>query len=91
MAFKFRWTEWNDEHIGTHGVSRWEAESVVESPDRSYPRHIGDDRFIARGQADSGRYLQVIYVFDPEDAVFVIHARPLTDREKKQLRRSRRR
>jgi hypothetical protein len=33
--------------------------------------------------------LQVIFIFDPEDTVFVIHARPLTDREKKRVRKKR--
>jgi hypothetical protein len=26
--------------------------------------------------------VQVVYVLDPDDTIFVIHARPLTDREK---------
>ena len=45
---------------------------------------------LARGQADGGRYLQVVYIFDPEDVVYVIHARPLTAREKRRFRRRRR-
>jgi hypothetical protein len=31
--------------------------------------------------------VQVIYLLDPDDTVFVLHARPLTEREKKQLRK----
>ena len=39
------------------------------------------------GRCRGGRWVQVIFIFDPEDAVFVIHARPLTDREKRRERR----
>lgn len=31
--------------------------------------------------------IQVIYVVDPDDTLYVIHARPLTDREKRRFRR----
>ncbi len=31
--------------------------------------------------------LQVVFVIDPDDTVFVIHARPLTERERKRYRR----
>jgi hypothetical protein len=33
----------------------------------------------------------VIYVLDPDETVYVIHARPLTDKEKHRYRRGRRR
>jgi hypothetical protein len=46
---------------------------------------------LVQGQGQGGRFLQIIYVLDPADTVFVIHARPLTDREKKRLRRRKRR
>ncbi|HWE96123.1 MAG TPA: hypothetical protein VG269_19320 [Tepidisphaeraceae bacterium] len=39
------------------------------------------------GSGERRHYLQVIYVFSPEDVVFVIHAMPLTDRQKQQYRR----
>lgn len=44
------------------------------------------------GQTALGEYLQVIYVEDPEPvgAVYVIHARPLTQREKGLYRKHRR-
>jgi hypothetical protein len=33
---------------------------------------------------------QVVYVIDPDGTVYVIHARPLTDREKRRYRRRKR-
>ena len=39
------------------------------------------------GPTGSGRLLQVVFVIDPDDTIFVIHARPLTENEKKRYRR----
>jgi hypothetical protein len=58
-------------HIYNHDVSETEVEYVL--------RHSGEDRpgakgsRVAIGQTESGRYLRIIYVPDPEpDSVFVI-------------------
>jgi uncharacterized DUF497 family protein len=90
VTYEFRWNEWNLEHIAEHGVSPEEAEYVVEYPDARYPEQAGDDKYRVRGQSAGGRYLQVVYIFDPLDVVYVIHARDLTNREKRKLRRRRR-
>jgi len=82
----FRWNEWNIEHIGKHGVSPEEAEFVVSKARRPYPKAREDDKWLVVGRG--GRWLQVVFIFDPDDVVFVIHARPLTDREKRRERRS---
>lgn len=43
------------------------------------------------GRGNGGRLLQVIYLVDePQKTIYVIHARPLLDREKKRYRRGRR-
>jgi len=84
---QFRWNEWNIEHIAEHGVSPAEAEWVVETARRPYPMARPDDKWLAVGRGRGGRWLQVIYIFDPEDVVFVIHGRPLTDNEKRRVRR----
>ena len=88
---QFRWIDGNRDHIAIHGVDSEEAEMVVRSAQPPYPEQIGNDKLLVIGQGRGGRYLQVIYVLDPDDTVFVIHARPLTDREKKRYRRRRRR
>ena len=85
----FRWNDWNREHIAIHGVMAEEAELIVDQAEPPYPEQIGDDKWRVRGQTASGRYLQVIFVFDPDGTVYIIHARGLNDREKRQLRRRR--
>ena len=55
-----------------------------------FPRRVEEDKRLVWGQTADGTYLQVIYVLDPDEVVFVIHAMPMTDRQKRQLRRRRR-
>jgi len=83
----FRWNRWNREHIAIHGVTTEDAEYLVDQATPPYPEPIGDEKWRLRGQTARGRYLQVIFVFDPDDVVYVIHARGLSNREKRQLRR----
>ena len=39
------------------------------------------------GQTRSGRYLHVVFITDPDGTVFIIHARPMTEPEKRRQRR----
>jgi uncharacterized protein len=84
VRYEFRWNWWNVEHIARHGIARIEAEFVVN---RGRAEVIGSGKFIVRGQTDAGRFIQVVYIFSPKDVIFVIHARPMTDREKRRFRR----
>jgi len=86
----FRWNDWNVEHIGMHGVSSDEVEMTVRCAHSPFPRKIEDDNWLVWGRGQGGRLLQVIFVLDEDDTVFVIHARPLTDKEKRRLRRKNR-
>jgi uncharacterized DUF497 family protein len=87
----FRWNEWNLEHLADHGVSPDEAESVVRSARRPYPEELPGDKWLVWGRGQGGRFLQVIFIVDPDDTIYVIHARPLTEKEKRRLRRRGRR
>jgi len=85
---EFRWNAWNLEHATRHGVSPEEAERVVERARRPYPLHRGDGKWLAVGRGAAGEFVQVVYLLDPDGAtVYVIHARPLTDAEKRRHRR----
>ena len=89
VAVEFRWIQWNVEHISEHGISVPEAEYVVSRPARGYPRQSGDERWLVRGRTRDGRYIQVAYLIrspQGKKEAFVIHARPLTDRERHNLR-----
>lgn len=88
---EFRWIRWNNDKVQSHGVTPREAEQAVERARPPYPQHREDDRFLVWGPTVSGRLLQVVFLLDEDDAVFVIHARPLTENEKRRYRRWRRR
>jgi uncharacterized DUF497 family protein len=89
MIYNFRWNAWNSDHIARHGISEAEAEWVVCRPRAPYPQKAGAGKYLVRGPTETGAYIQVIYIFDPDDVVYVIHARPLTQREKRRYRRRR--
>lgn len=84
---EFRWNEWNVEHIRSHGVTPAEAESVVRTARGAFPQRRSDDKWLAWGKGQGDRLLQVVFVLSDDDCVYVIHARPLTDREKKAFHR----
>ena len=81
-------------HIYEHGVNEDEVEDVLLNPGEDWAGR--DNSRVAVGQTQSGRYLQVIYVRDPQpNSVFVITAydlkgKPLTAYRRRQRRRGRR-
>lgn len=84
----FRWNEWNIDHLARHGIDPDEAEDVVRSARRPFPRRIGEDKLLAWGPGLGGRLLQVIFVMDENGEAFIIHGRELTAKEKRVHRRS---
>ena len=89
MAYEFRWNDWNIDHIAEHGVSPEEAEYVVSHARPPYPQELAGHKYVVKGQTASGDYFQVIYLIDASGSLFVIHARPLRDPEKRRFRRRR--
>jgi len=87
--YVFRWNDWNTEHIGEHGIAYWEAEYLINHARKPFPQRQGDNRFLVMGQLPDGVYPQAGFIFSPPGVVFVIHARPLMDIEKRRLRRRR--
>jgi uncharacterized DUF497 family protein len=87
----FRWNQWNLAHVARHGIAPEQAEFAITGARPPYPSYEGDVRWLVRGRDARGRFIQVVYVVDADgDTLYVIHARPLNDREKRNLRRRRR-
>jgi uncharacterized DUF497 family protein len=55
------------------------------------PERQGEDKWLVWGRGNGGRFVQVVFVVDDDDTVYIIHAKPLTDREKRRYRRRNRR
>ena len=87
---EFRWNLWNQEHVEKHGIRPEEAEDVVHGAKSPFPLIHGAEKYLVWGATEDGRLLQVVFVIDDDGAIFVIHARPLKDAEKRRYRRRRR-
>src|SRR5690349_10029198 len=63
------WNAANIEHIGKHGVRREEAVYVLRNARSPWPEARPDDKFLVWGQTQAGRYLQVIFLFPPDEQI----------------------
>jgi hypothetical protein len=77
-------------HIYEHGVSEEEVEEILRHPGDDFPGR--NNSRIALGQTEAGRYLQVVYVPDPDRlGIFVVTAYDLRGKALAAYRRRRRR
>jgi uncharacterized DUF497 family protein len=83
----FEWDEYNLEHIARHNVDQDEAEAVLDN--NPLILRTADDKYLAYGQTDEGRYLLVVFVRKPQSLIRIISARDLTGDEKSRYRRRR--
>ncbi|MFL5243101.1 MAG: hypothetical protein ACJ8FY_13415 [Gemmataceae bacterium] len=79
---RFRWIDWNIEHLAQHGVDPVEAESVVTKARAPFPQGRSDGKYVVWGPGRGGRLIQIVYVIDEVGDLFVIHGRPLGQRGK---------
>jgi uncharacterized DUF497 family protein len=78
-----RWTSWSEEHVARHGVEWHEVEEALTPPIVSRP--VSEGALKVLGRTYAGRYLAVIVSPDGDPpTVFVITARDMDDRERKQ-------
>ncbi len=79
MATDFRWNAWNLDNALKHGVTVEEAERVVRNASRPYPRKHDAGKWIVIGPGNSDRGVEVIFVYDDDDArdtAYILHAMP---------------
>lgn len=81
----FEWDEGNEEHSTRHGISREEIEEVIV--DAIVVRKGKSGVYLAYGQTMDGRYTLAVFQHKGQGVVRPITARPLTQKEKKMLRR----
>ena len=86
-TWAFWWDDVNVEHIAEHGVEPYEAEEVIDN--RQLLLRAREEKYIAYGQTDAGRYLMVVYALKSEQRVRVVTARDMTQAEKSRLRQKR--
>ena len=77
-------------HIYNHNVTEDEVTDVLDGPGEDRPGKEGSR--VAIGQTRGGRYLKVIYVFEPKDeGIFVITTHELKGKPLSAYKRRRRR
>jgi hypothetical protein len=81
-----RWNDWNIDHATRHGVTIKEMERIILA---GPARFVGDGKYSVVGRGVGGRWIQVIYLISPAECYYPIHARELTDAEKRRQRRRR--
>jgi hypothetical protein len=86
IVVDFRWNDWNREHAAKHDVSRAEAEGVVIRARRPWPRNVGGGKWMVEGRGVGDRPVRVVYLVDPDDTIYIIHAMPLTTRRRRRRR-----
>ena len=85
----FEWDVENKVHIWEHSVDTLEAEEVfIDKP--VYQKTI-DGKYIAFGISVEGRYLFVVFFLKGKGLIRVVTARDMTDREKHNYRKRRKR
>ena len=80
MTLDFRWNQWNLDNATKHGVTPAEAEHVVRTASRPYPRRQDGGKWIVVGRGNSDRGVEVLFVYDDDatrDTVYVLHAMPI--------------
>ena len=83
VLYGFRWIRWNVDKVESHGLTVEDVEFVVENARRPYPKPIGNEKWLVIGPTTRGVVIQVIYLVDDDETLFVIHARPLTASERR--------
>lgn len=81
----FEWDADNIEHIARHGVHPDEAEEVLVR--RALVVREGDDRYLAFGPTDDGRYLLLVFVIKRHRTIRVLSAYDMTERDRRMYRR----
>jgi hypothetical protein len=84
---EFRWNEWNLDHATSHGLSVDEIECLIDAARPPFPEYRGDGKWLVQGRGAGERLIQAIDLIDQDGSAYVIHARPLTDQEKRRFRR----
>ncbi|MBI5242718.1 MAG: BrnT family toxin [Elusimicrobia bacterium] len=82
----FEWDQANETHVAGHNVKTNEAEEVLLA--KCFLRKTHSGRYGAYGQSLDGRYLFIVFEKLKGNAVRVIAARDMADREKRFYRRA---
>ena len=84
----FDWDEKNEDHIAGHGVAIFEVEEAILFGKPFYQRGR-EDKYIAYGVTEEGRYLFIVFVIKGGGWIRVISARDMAEKEKRYYKKKR--
>jgi uncharacterized protein len=85
QEYKFWWDDANIDHIADHGVEPFEAEQVLAN--QPWIRRTREDKYVALGQANNGRFLTVIFARKARSRIRIVTARDMTASERSLYRK----
>jgi len=77
------WDEWNVNHIKRHNITRGEVEELCKGKYKRQPTY--GKRYLILGRIKSGRALTVIFAREKPGRYYVITARDMSKKERKQF------
>ncbi len=77
----FLWDDRNIDHVAAHGAEPWEVEQVFGQAPKV--RRARDDRHLALGRTQAGRYLVVVFRYLGNGVVRVLTAREMSVKERR--------
>lgn len=80
------WDEGTIAHLARHGVEPEEVEGVFFKAD-PYTLKTRQNRYLALGQTQSGRYLAIVFEYFGQYKAKIITARPMSEAERKLYKR----
>ncbi len=86
--YSFDWDGKNEGHIAEHGVAIFEIEEAILFGKPSYQRSR-EDKYIAYGVTEEGRYLFIVFVIKGSGRIRVISARDMAEKEKRYYKKMR--
>ncbi len=78
----FDWDDKNENHIARHKVSIFEVEEIFLYSKPIYQK-TKDNKYIAYGLTEDGRYLLIVFVLKESSKIRVITARDMIIKEKR--------
>ena len=84
----FIWDDENVVHLTRHAVSPEEVQEVLVA--EPLVLRGPDDRYLAYGRTENGRWVFAVYVIRPQGRIRVLTARDMTEGERRLYRRKRR-
>jgi hypothetical protein len=85
-SVEFRWNRHNLDLLSKYRITRLEAELVVRYASAYFPRQTGKGKWYLVGKGVKRRLIEMAFVLDPDNTIYVIHALPVGGKQRRWIR-----